>query len=416
MKYDLLILGAGAAGLVAAYQAAYSCPERKIAVIDQGKLPGRKLAAAGNGKCNLTNKVWNEACYHSENREWIREWISNHSPDEVIAFFQRIGILLYENQGYYYPRSNQGKQVSGLLYSCVCDCGVQFAFDTSVISVKAVAGEYEVCTKDSKGSTALWETKHLLLATGGKAYPGLGGSDTGYQLAKALGLSVSPIHPVLSPIYVEDRSFAYAKGVRLDCAVTYKSMDGVLHKEAGQVQFNEKSLSGIVIMNLSSYYNRDKNPLPDSLILDVLPELSWDELKAYIKEQCSAYPKHSIQLLLQRLFPENFVRYIIKRLKLEQVTHIDMLTEKQCNRLVSGMKKLTFSPIAYQDYDKAQATGGGVSLSEVHVNTMESKTLSGLFFAGEILDVDGICGGYNLSFAILSGLTVAHALIDKWNG
>lgn len=436
MIFDIVIIGAGAAGLAAAYRAASTCPELNILVLEKEKLPGRKLSASGNGKCNLTNRKFDISCYHSDDEETMKAWVNAHSYMEIFSFFEDMGILLYEADGYFYPRSNQGKQVTNLLWEKCARLKVQFAFEQKVrklyqkqdfsfthktdIADNEAANcinngmsPYEIQALDKEHKNITYKAKNVIVATGGLASPKLGGSDAGYRLLSDFSLTYRKNYPVLCPIYVEDALLEYAKGVRLDAVVTLKNNNEII-KERGQVQFNKDCLSGIVIMNLSSYYYQNHSHDLANLCLDVLPDITWDALKNYFIRQQQYFPAEQVAQLLSGILPNSFVSYIMKRLKLTTNMIVENLSEKQINRLTSTLKKLTFTPIYYEDYNKAQATGGGISLSEVQIDNFQSVRYPGLYLAGEILDVNGKCGGYNLTFAILSGIEAADFIVKQY--
>lgn len=412
MIYDLIIVGAGASGLAAAYRTASLTHKLNIIVLDKEKVAGRKLSAAGNGRCNLTNQYFESSCYHSHRQDRIDDWTGSHSYLEILHFFENMGVLLYETEGYYYPRSNQGKQVTNLLFEKCRQLGVKFIFESNVTQVAFSEKQgYALQVSGPDGIPNTYQSKNVILAAGAPAYPALGGSDAGYQMVSDLQIKCQPFFPALSPIYVDDSLLKLAKGVRLDAVVSLKGTDGTIIKEKGQVQFNEDCLSGIVIMNLSCYYNRWKKA--DSLYLDTLPELSWEQLKNYFLEQQKHFPEELIIQILCGIFPKTFAEYLIKRLDWKKEMPLKSLTDKQMNRLTSAIKKLTFAPVYQENYDKAQVTGGGVDLEEIQMDTFESRQYPGLFITGELLDVYGKCGGYNLTFAILSGIRAADTVVKR---
>lgn len=418
MKFDIIIAGAGASGLAAAYQAAVLQPQLNILVLEKEKVPGRKLSAAGNGKCNLTNMDFTQECYHSGNHMFMKQWVLEHSYEEIPDFFESLGVLLYQKNGYYYPVSNQGKQVTRLLYEKSRRAGVQYSFGTRVTGVEPRHGKrgmyYEVMGNQENGSTVTYHAHYVILALGGASAPKLGGSSSGYALIKKLNLKCNPIYPALSPIYVEDSLLSMTKGVRLDGTVTLYDGKCVLAKETGQIQFNEKSLSGIVMMNLSCYLNApDKQAEEACLHIDTLPGFSWNRLKDFVVCQKQDFPEESVEFMLDGILPNPFVRYISRRLKLDKELILRNMTEKQIDRLVSSLKKLKFTPVFKEDYEKAQVTGGGIALEEVSCDSFSCKRYENLYITGELLDVYGKCGGYNLTFAILSGIQAVKDIYSK---
>ncbi|MCM1500546.1 MAG: aminoacetone oxidase family FAD-binding enzyme [Clostridium sp.] len=430
MIYDVVIIGAGAAGLTAAYNVAKDS-QLSILVLEKEKLPGRKLSAAGNGKCNLTNSSFDCSCYHTDSPGFLSDWVKRHSYQEVLSFFEAIGIPLYQTNGYFYPLSNQGRQVTELLYMRCQDSGVHFAFEHRVksLSPPSFAGEkkqdvpqrkmtpYQIVAADKEGNEITYHAWQVIMATGGRAAPKLGGSDSTRVLLENYQLEWKQTYSALTPIYVDDADLRLAKGVRLDAFVTLSTECFGKIKERGKVQINENCLSGIVVMNLSCYYNREQatkegHGKAQQIYLELLPDTGWEKLRDYIAVQKELYPEETVFCLLKGILPESFVQYVTKRLGYAREMTVSALGEKQLNRLVSTLKKLTFRPVYQEDYEKAQATGGGVSLSSIDSKSFQSIQYPGLYIVGEALDVCGKCGGYNLTFAILSGIHAAGAIVN----
>lgn len=421
MKFDIIVIGAGASGLTAAYQAASTSTELNILVLEKETIPGRKLSAAGNGKCNLANQDFHSDCYFSESKHMIEEWTAHHSYKEILSFFETLGILLYQKNGYYYPVSNQGKQVTELLYQKSLDLGVTYALQTRATAIHSCSlnktVSYQIDAIQENGNQISYETRCLILATGGKSAPKLGGCQDGYQLAENLKLACTPIYPVLSPIFVNDTRLTLAKGVRLNGTVTLKYDGDCSVKEFGQIQLNEKSLSGIVMMNLSCYLNSVSVPWQeDCLHIDLLPDFTWNQLMDFFLSQKRRFPMESLELLLQGILPKSFVRYLVARLHMNGTENLNSLSKRQWNKITSTLKKLTFTPIQKEDYEKAQVTGGGISLEEVEFTSFCSKKYPDFYITGELLDINGKCGGYNLTFAVLSGIQAATDITNKFGG
>lgn len=424
MKYDVIIVGAGAAGLSMADRLLTYNKKINVLLLEKEAVPGRKLSASGNGKCNLTNEDYGINHYHGNNKKQLKHLISTYSKDAVIDFMEHLGILLYERNGYYYPLSNQAKQVTDVLVQNIKDKGAALLCRTRVIDIRQKSMEskdsqresvFNLSAKLPDGTLKEFTSDILVLATGGMAAMALGGCDDGYQFADALGIGRSRIYPALAPIYVEDSFLPAAKGVRIDGAVTLKNAEGGLLKEKGQIQFNADCLSGICIMNLSAeVWKLSKERLRDALFIDVLPAFSWKELKAYFLDRQKKVSNQSLQVLLNCMFPERFGTYIINRLLLDANMPVRDLSEKHINRLTSNIKKLTFTPCMKKDFGKSQVTGGGVLLDEISLQSLESLRYPKLYIVGELLDVYGDCGGYNLTFAVCSGLQAADDIIRKW--
>ena len=241
--YDLIVIGAGVSGLAAAISAKLEKSDIKVLVLEKQNKCGRKLSASGNGKCNVTNDVFNNSCYHSSERSFVSDFLNHHSKEEVIDFFNICGIPLYDNNGYYYPLSNHAKQVTGKLVDLCKRLGVVILTDEEVISIE---------NKIVSTTNNSYKAANIIFACGSNAADRLGGSDSGYLLMKKLGISMSMLYPGLTPIYVDDNKLKKAKGVRLNGTVSLHINESVI-RESGQIQINENNLSGIAIMNLSCY-------------------------------------------------------------------------------------------------------------------------------------------------------------------
>lgn len=399
--YDIIVVGAGPSGLSAAITASMKRPDFNILVLEKEAKCGRKLSASGNGKCNAANAVFDKSCYHSLNKDYINMFTSGNATNDVIDFFKKIGIILFEKNGYYYPTSNQARQVTDIMIEQCRHNGVEISVNSCVTGIEYARkdGGYRIITEKDTHMC-----RNIIIATGSNAAPKLSGSMLGYELIKSLGINVTELYPGLSPVYVDDKDIHKAKGVRLDGTVTFKA-SGVSCCERGQIQFNEDNLSGIALMNISCYIPYiSPDEYNDSIYIDIMPYMTWDKLKEFFFEQQNEHGDKSLFYTLEGLFPNGFVNYLTARLHMNPDSLLASLNEKHINRLTSAIKKLTYTPILQTDYNKAQVTLGGVDLSEINVATFESVKYPGMYLVGEELDMTGKCGGYNITFAILSGI------------
>ncbi|MBR1599116.1 MAG: aminoacetone oxidase family FAD-binding enzyme [Lachnospiraceae bacterium] len=402
--YDLVIIGAGVSGLAAAISAKWENPQLNILILEKQSKCGRKLSASGNGKCNVTNEVFDEDCYHSSAKGFIADFVKEHSNSEVIDFFNKCGIPLYDDKGYYYPISNQAKQVTYKLLDLCSRLGVEIITDNEVTGIK----DKTVVTKDRE-----YMSRNVIIACGSNAWDKLGGSSSGYDLINKLGISMTNIAPGLTPIYVTDDKLKHAKGVRINGTATLHINDSVI-RESGQIQINEDNLSGIAMINLSCYIaGYDKESLESSLWLDVMPAFTWDELKEYITKEITNNNNEKVRTMLEGFLPSAFVDYLLSRISINGDILLEKLSEKQLNKITSNIKKLTFTPVLQSDYSRAQVSLGGVAVSEINTKTFECIKHPGLYVVGELLDMTGKCGGYNISFAVLSGMAAAKDIAFK---
>lgn len=410
MLYDVIIVGAGASGLVCAYQLAKQ-KNLRILIIEKESIAGKKLKAAGNGKCNITNQDFSNKHYHSKAQKTLDSFLDCYSYEDVLHVFQELGIACYEQNGYYYPLSNQGKQVVEILFKRCEKKGVQFVFDTILTNLSVTKDSYILETSDTKSLNKSFQCKYVVMATGGCAYPKLGGSELGLSILKKMKVKTTNCYPCLCPIYVDNPDLKIAKGVRVNGNVSIQSLQGERKSEYGQIQLNEDNISGICVMNLSYYYNRWKmENIADCMFIDFFPYMSWDSLKHDFQLHKNQFPSETLLDCLNCYFPQPLSKYIIKKTSLKEENQICDLTEKAMNKLTSGIKKSMLKGTGLLSFDKAQVTGGGISLEEISMHRMECKRYPGLFIIGELLDVNGDCGGYNISFAVISAISAANTI------
>lgn len=358
-KYDLCIIGGGAAGLAAA---AYINENANICLLEKNRIPGRKLMATGGGRCNITNR----AC---ENKA-----IS-------LDFFKSMGLETYcDDEGRYYPYSNQASDVVKMLVSAAERKRVDIRTSAPVTAVKRMEDGF--CTVYGKGQHIF--SKNVLLAAGGKAAPQFGTTGDGYSFARALGHSVGKVYPILSGIECGD--FEDIKGVRAKGKVGIYRDGTLLHEETGEIQFTGDGLSGICIFNLTPYIKAEKG------------EAIADALRRF-RIKADLAPDFTEEQIARRSSSFGILSY-----KLASRIGIDEI--KQWELPVLGVK----------GWKNAQCTAGGVSLDEIDMNTMESGLVDGLYFAGEIIDVQGPCGGYNLQNAWETAIRAAISLNGRITG
>lgn len=383
-EYDMVVAGGGAAGLAAAVKAgllAKSFPagfSLRTALIEKKDVPGKKLSATGNGRCNLSNT----ACTDRE---------------RVDSFFDCLGLLTRTDEaGRMYPYSEEAGEVSALLTETVRRLHTEILTDCQLTAVKPLeeGSGFRLELSGPKGPETIFCRK-LLLAMGGKSYSAFGTTGDGYGIARKLGHTVTRLAPSLVPVQVSGDLNPLA-GVRAKAKVTLLRCGRPVAEEEGEVQFNKDCISGICIMNLSRLLvlNPEKNFTEGfaeyELSLDLVPEYNEEELAGLLKKR----PKEQ---MLQTLVRKKLAAYIaLHGDTVEEAAHL--------------LKDLHFTVSGTKGWNDAQVTRGGVMVEEVHPETMESKILPGLYFAGEILDYDGPCGGWNLHYAWDTGLKAGEAM------
>jgi predicted Rossmann fold flavoprotein len=398
-----VIIGGGAAGMIAAIVSAKEGDQ--VTILEHMDTLGKKLLSTGNGRCNLTNKRQERSCYHSENPDFPVPALKQFGCEETIRFFGRLGLFFKERDGYVYPRASQASTVREALLSALSDRKVAIRTGCQVHEILKEApeanGGFLVCMEDTCVAADA-----LVLACGGMAAPFTGSDGSGYDLAASLGHRLIPPVPALTGLFAAGSPLKKAAGVRTDGTITLyieeKGRRRFVASDTGELQITDYGISGIPAFQVSRYASRailEKKQV--SAELNFLPE--------YEEKEVSAILLHALSLdrdcfrLLCGLFPEKLAAVLLKRAGIPLHALSGHLDEGRKRKLLDLSCRFPLEIVAVNDFAKAQVTAGGVDTREVSSKTMESKLVPGLYFAGELLDVDGCCGGYNLQWAWASG-------------
>ena len=385
-KYDIVIVGAGPAGLTAAITAKRVNPDVKIALLEKKEVPGKKLSASGNGRGNLSNK-------------------NCDSLDVVLRFFAETGIAIrMDEEGRIYPYSEEAKAVSETLTKRALKSGVELFTDCEVRNVETnPQGGFRIFILPEKVITA----SKVLIATGGKSFANYGSSGDGFGFARNLGHTVTPLVPGLTAIEAAQMP-KDLKGVRVKGEATLFYEGDVIFKEAGEIQFKEDGISGICIMNMSSALPvGEKGNFAQVLekcriSLNLVPDFSaadlMDFLKAKQAESTTAFD------IVETIVKKPLAHTVLKMAGVAKDAPAESLSMVQLLAIANHLRGFSLKPTGRKGWKEAQVTKGGVSLEELNPETMESRIAPGLYFAGEVTDYDGPCGGYNLNNAWLQGL------------
>lgn len=396
-KYDAAVIGGCAAGMAVAINAKRLNPKLNIVIIEKLPRVGKKILATGNGRCNLTNISATASDY--KNSAFVAEAFEKYPPEKVVGFFESMGLLTYaDSEGRIYPRSNMAASVLDTLRCELEGLGIDVICDMPVTQIKKQNGGFEI-------NGEIFSRK-IIIATGGKASPSQGSDGSGYALAKQLGHTVTKLYPSLVPLTVKE-NVKPLKGVRArNVELTLKS-DRVIRKTKGELLFTDSGISGIAAMELASATEEllETVKLRAFTSVDFVPDMSMTELVDYllkiknIKGYCSA------DMLFLGVLPKAIGIEICKALSLyKQEKRISQFSKRELVALAEKTKNYELEITGTKGFSNAQVTSGGISVKEIEPQTMESKICKGLFFAGEIIDVDAPCGGYNLQWAFASGL------------
>lgn len=407
---DTLIIGAGAAGLMAGIQAARR--GRRVLILEKMDRPGRKLLITGKGRCNVTNCCTVEEFMGNvlTNRRFLYSCLNALNPYEVMGFFEECGIPLKVERGErVFPVSDHASDIVDALVQQAKDsgCRITQACAHSLLLEADEEGRSRVCGVVTEDGQEI-RSDAVIVATGGKSYPITGSTGDGYRLARQAGHQVTPLRPSLIPIVCEEKLCRDMMGLSLK-NVTLTVVDTASGKEVfselGEMLFTHFGVSGPLVLSASCHMQPDKD---DSLgryrlYIDWKPALSEQQLDARILRDFEQFINKDFINSLGLLLPKKSIQIIAGLSGIPFETKINQITKAQRTALIQVMKAMLLTPKAFRPIEEAIVTAGGVDVAQVNPKTMESKLVDGLYFAGEVLDVDGYTGGFNLQIAFSTG-------------
>ncbi len=396
MPKKLIIIGGGSAGCFAAVTAAECGAD--VTLIEKNPAVGKKILATGNGRCNYCHdKVTYEDLFRPEGDEFLKTVMKSFSPEDVLEKFRSLGITPVNRDGYIYPYSEQARAVSDVLKRALSESGVQVLTGTEVTDIVKKENGFDVICADKK-----LDADAVILTTGGKAAPNTGSDGKGLDVCKALGHEIITPVPALTYLVIKDHPFKKAAGTRLSAKVSVEVSGRILSSDTGQIQITKNGISGIPTFNICRFASRGLLEKEDvKLHIRLVPDMDDEALKDEIvrricRENTTPYDA------LTGLFADTFSDSLLRNAGTDP-DRIPGNARKTAGQLSAYLKDIILPVCGTGDFADAQVTCGGVSLDEVDPETMGSKLVPGLYFAGEILDMDGKCGGYNLYFAWASG-------------
>ena len=400
------IIGAGAAGVICGIHAV--CSDIQVVLFDKNIMALKKLLATGNGRCNYWNSNQDLCHYHSSEEELLPSIITPEIQREVLDFFDSLGVVPSIRNGYYYPYSNQASSIRDLLEVEARRRGVIFSLGSEVVDVYRESDKFVIVYDDKKEYF-----DDLVIATGSLAsFKKSGEGESGYLFAEKFGLDVSIVHPALVALKTSGDFLKSWAGVRATCVVSLYQDGKFVRKEEGEIQLTDYGVSGICIFNLSRYASLEYRYSKMELKISFLPFLK-DKSKEYITSWFSKRGEqlgdYSMVSFLEGLLPYKLLMVILSRTHISKSSTWSSLTEEEKDRLLSYILEFPLLITGCRDFSCAQVCAGGVKLSSVNSN-LEAKKIPHLYFVGEVLDVDGDCGGYNLGFAWMSGMIVGRSI------
>lgn len=412
MEYDIIIVGAGASGLVAAITAARK--GSSVLVIEQKDKAGKKILATGNGKCNYTNLYQEPECYRSEDSTFAMKVLSNFDTQSTIAFFEELGIFPRERSGYLYPNSEQAASVLQVLMIECERLGVDFIYEEKVKEINSPYYTVIADTLTQPVKQKKYFAKKLILATGGCASSKLGSDGSGYLLAKSLGHALIKPLPALVQLKSADKFCKTLSGVRTTARVTAYQEKKILSMEEGELVFTDYGISGIPILQISRFVAKALDHKEKvHLIIDFLPMYTTEEVQKLLQSRVQQNLLKNLEQMMVGLFNHKLTYIMIKEAKLDPYLSLKTLKKRDLEQLSLQIKEFRMNIHDTNSFENAQVTAGGVPTNEIDPATMESKRNKRLYLTGELVDVDGTCGGYNLQWAWSSGYLAGSAAGEK---
>ena len=398
------IVGAGASGLAAAIAAARAGAQ--VTVIEHMDKAGKKILSTGSGRCNLSNRKMDASCFRCGKDGFPMKVLGGFGLEETLGFFEGLGILIKDRNGYLYPYSDQASSVRDVLLQEAERRRVQIHLSCHISRIE----------EDAKGGFLLHTDQGrlkedaLILAAGSKAAPATGSDGSGYELAKGLGHSVIKPLPALVQLRCQGTMYRQMAGVRTDAAVRLFADGKLMAEDRGELQLVDYGLSGIPIFQVSRFAARALDQRKRVTVrVDFMP--AWEEREAFglLKRRASLLGYKPAGEFFTGMLNPKISQVLLKLAGISPSVKAGELTGKQLGRLLEQLKSYEAIVMSVNPFANAQVCCGGVDTRQVDPQTMESRIKKGLYFAGDILDVDGICGGYNLQFAWSSGVIAGRS-------
>ena len=404
MMYDALIIGGGASGLAAA--CALAGAGKKVLLAEKQSRVGRKLLSTGNGRCNLTNLRAAAQNYHGARAAAARA-LELCPPEDVLDFFGELGIpAVSDEEGRVYPMSNQAASVLDALRLSAAERGCEILTDCGAESVQRGKNGFTVRCSEGR----VFQTKKVLVCTGGLAAPKLGACGDGYKMLESLGHTSVAKLPAIAALKTPPEQVRSLKGQRVECAIALLADGKIVREERGEVLFAETGVSGIASMQLARVCGE---ALKAGKKCEVRINLMGDkDAFDMLCDRVEKLPKRAMEDFLNGIVSKRVGMALVKLAGIEMTRTAESLRTKELRALAAVLTGWTIPVTGVQGFEQAQVTAGGISLKDFNWDTMESKRAPGLYAAGEVLDVDGDCGGFNLQWAWASALIAAKAMME----
>lgn len=400
---DIVIIGGGVSGIVSAIKSFNG--RNRITILERNDKCLKKLLLTGNGRCNYFNDDTSISNYHSMREDLLDKVINSDNMSRVLDFYDELGIIPKIKNGYYYPFSNQASTVREALMFEVMKLGISIKYNYLVEKIersnnKFIINDSIVCDK-------------VIIATGSCSYPKTGSDGMGYDFLRKFGHNIIKPLPALVQLNSDFKYCRELSGIRSDVMLSLYEDDEFISSSVGEVQLTDYGISGICTFNLSHFVTRGLDVGKKEVIkVNFLPFIK-DNYMEWFNTYSNKHNDKNIYMLLCNILNYKLVKVILKVCSIDNETYYNELDYNSRSLLIDNLTNFKFNIVSTKDFNFSQVCNGGVSLDEVNLSTFESLIVDGLYITGEVLDINGNCGGYNLICAVISGILVGDDLSDK---
>lgn len=400
---DIVIIGGGVSGIVSAIKSFNG--RNRITILERNDKCLKKLLLTGNGRCNYFNDDTSISNYHSMREDLLDKVINSNNMSRVLDFYNELGIIPKIKNGYYYPFSNQASTVRDALMFEVMKLGISIKYNYLVEKIersnnKFIINDSIVCDK-------------VIIATGSCSYPKTGSDGMGYDFLRKFGHNIIKPLPALVQLNSDFKYCRELSGIRSDVILSLYEDDEFISSSVGEVQLTDYGISGICTFNLSHFVTRGLDVGKKEVIkVNFLPFIK-DNYMEWFNTYSNKHNDKNIYMLLCNILNYKLVKVILKVCSIDNETYYNELDYNSRSLLIDNLTNFKFNIVSTKDFNFSQVCNGGVSLDEVNLSTFESLIVDGLYITGEVLDINGNCGGYNLICAVISGILVGDDLSDK---
>lgn len=411
---DVIVVGAGAAGLAAAVFAARAKPGIQIAALDGAQRIGAKILVSGGGRCNVTNVRVTSDDFFGGNRNLVRRVLAAFPETVTRAFFEEIGVQLHEEEyGKLFPDTNSAKTVVERLLAETDRCGVSVFPSHRVTEIARVEGGFELVVDTGAGSSS-WRSACVVLATGGRSLPKTGSDGFGYELAQRLGHSITPTTPALDPLILSDDVHASLSGIAHDVRLTFTANGQKPVHIAGPMLWTHFGVSGPAALDVSRFWNRAQIEGRTARIsANLLDGIDFENAERQFLAAVQSQPRAQIHNVLRQRLPDRVAEAACRAVGIDPARPAGQVDRESRRRLIHRLIEWPLPVTGTRGYNHAEVTAGGIPLSEIDTATMQSRIVPGLFLVGEIIDVDGRIGGFNFQWAWSTGYVAGNAIARR---